>query len=146
MFHVISCPSLQAPSVAVHAQVGSLRMVLSLEELGPAVQQLPHQGPVDTATAAAAAAAQPTASLGAAGQSAANLAQATSGGSQAAAANPVSAALHASGSTVSGRLTMCALCHHEDQPHVVCGFCESVVPPFILPRGSIVKQPRTVKL
>ncbi len=41
-------------------------MVLSLEELGPAVEHATHQGPVDTATAAAAAAAQPTASLGAA--------------------------------------------------------------------------------
>ena len=41
-------------------------MTLSLEELGPAVESVTHQGPVDTATAAAAAAAQPTASLGAA--------------------------------------------------------------------------------
>ena len=41
-------------------------MTLSLEELGPAVEATPHQGPVDTATAAAAATAQPTASLGAA--------------------------------------------------------------------------------
>lgn len=47
-------------------QVGSLRMVLSLEELGPAQLQATHQGPADTATAAAEAAAQPTASLGAA--------------------------------------------------------------------------------
>lgn len=47
-------------------QVGSLRMTLSLEELGPAAEGTPHQGPVDTATAAAAATAQQTASLGAA--------------------------------------------------------------------------------
>ncbi|DBA79724.1 TPA: hypothetical protein ACH3X1_008393 [Trebouxia sp. C0004] len=47
-------------------QVGSLRMVLSLEELGPAQLPATHQGPADTATAAAEAAAQPTASLGAA--------------------------------------------------------------------------------
>ena len=47
-------------------QVGSLRMVLSLEELGPAQLQATHQGPADTATAAASAAAQPTASLDAA--------------------------------------------------------------------------------
>ena len=40
-------------------------MTLSLEELGPAVESATHQGPVDTATAAAAAAAQPIASLGA---------------------------------------------------------------------------------
>ena len=41
-------------------------MVLSLEELGPAQLQATHQGPADTATAAASAAAQPAASLGAA--------------------------------------------------------------------------------
>ena len=84
-------------------QVGSLRMVLSLEELGPAVQQAPHQGPVDTATAAAAAAAQPTASLGAAAQPATLT---SSAGSQQAAANPVSAAQQATGSTMPGSLTM----------------------------------------
>ena len=39
-------------------------MVLSLEELGPAVQQATHHGPDDTATAAAKAAAQPRADLG----------------------------------------------------------------------------------
>ena len=50
----------------VAMQVGSLRMVLSLEELGPAVEIATHQGTVDTATAAASAAAQPKASLGAA--------------------------------------------------------------------------------
>ena len=49
-----------------YVQVGSLRMVLSLEELGPAQLQATHQGQADTATAAASAAAQPTASLGAA--------------------------------------------------------------------------------
>lgn len=49
-----------------YVQVGSLRMVLSLEELGPAQLQATHQGPADTATAAAKAAAQPTVSLGAA--------------------------------------------------------------------------------
>ena len=39
-------------------------MVLSLEELGPAVQQATHHGSDDTATAAANAAAQPRADLG----------------------------------------------------------------------------------
>lgn len=39
-------------------------MVLSLEELGPAVVQATNQGPDDTATAAAEAAAQPMADLG----------------------------------------------------------------------------------
>lgn len=90
----------------LYAQVGSLRMVLSLEELGPAVQQTPHQGPVDTATAAAAAAAQPTASLGAAASPDRN----SSAGGQQAAANLVSAAQQATGSTVPGSLTMCLVC------------------------------------
>ena len=96
----------------VCAQVGSLRMVLSLEELGPAIQQTPHQGPVDTATAAAAAAAQPTASLGAAAQPAAlpAQAQAASAGGQQAAAKPVPAAQQAAGSTMPGRLTMHCVC------------------------------------
>lgn len=39
-------------------------MVLSLEELGPASLNGTHQGPADTATAAAKAAAQPVADLG----------------------------------------------------------------------------------
>lgn len=39
-------------------------MVLSLEELGPAVLQATNQGPDDTATAASKAAAQPVADLG----------------------------------------------------------------------------------
>lgn len=89
------------------AQVGSLRMVLSLEELGPATQQTPHQGPVDTATAAAAAAAQPTASLGAAAQPSALPAQTSSAAGQQAAANPVSSAQQAWGSTMSGSQTVC---------------------------------------
>ena len=41
-------------------------MVLSLEELGPASLNGTHQGPADTATAAATAAAQPVADLGSA--------------------------------------------------------------------------------
>lgn len=83
-------------------QVGSLRMVLSLEELGPAVQQRPHQGPEDTATAAAAAAAQPTASLGAAAHPSALPTQGPLAGDQQAAANPVLPFQHASGPTLPG--------------------------------------------
>ena len=90
----------------VYAQVGSLRMVFSLEELGPALQQTPHQGPVDTATAAAAAAAQPTASLGAA----ALPDRSSSAGGQQAAAHPVSAAQQATGSTMPGSLTVSLVC------------------------------------
>lgn len=80
-------------------------MVLSLEELGPAVEQTPHQGPVDTATAAAAAASQPTASLGAAARPSPPPSQGSPlSGAQ---VNPVSAAQHASGSTMPGSLALC---------------------------------------
>lgn len=93
----------------VNAQVGSLRMVLSLEELGPAVQQMPHQGPLDTATAAVAAALQPTASLGTAAQPVALQSEASSAGELPTAANPVSPAQHAPGSTMAGKLTRCCV-------------------------------------
>ena len=106
-------------------------MVLSLEELGPAVQQTPHQGPVDTATAAAAAAAQPTASLGAAAQPAALPDQMLSAGGQQAAANPVSAAQQATGSTMPGSLTMRLVCNFTVS---LCGV--TAVPCVVAPKGA----------
>lgn len=115
----------------MYAQVGSLRMVLSLEELGPAVQQTPHQGPVDTATAAAAAAAQPTASLGAAAQPAALPDQMLSAGGQQAAANPVSAAQQATGSTMPGSLTMRLVCNFTVS---LCGV--TAEPCVVAPEGA----------
>lgn len=92
-------------------QVGSLRMVLSLEELGPAQLQATHQGPVDTATAAAAAAAQPTASLGAAASHTEAPAGDAAAGSSPTAAAAASAELQsAAGKLGVGKLLLPLLC------------------------------------